>query len=535
MYVQAGGRRAWWRQHVSVEQLELKQLFVGAEAKMADLERATDAAPPPPPPMVLKLVVEDKVAEDKVVKKTEKKTKSLAPAPPPARECSALETRPGNYPQSDFKTGTYTQADLVMARRFEAVVSEDPVHEMKAEVDEKQADVDAATVAKEKAEKVDQAQLKTVFESLDADNNGYVSRKEWGEGLRENQDGLKKVFGVATLGEKQVDKQFKQLDESGSDSLTWNEMLAIRRPGGYPCCTKENVEEKKKRTELAAATKKLEAYMARPLPAKEMVPPLGDKVQTCKLSDGEASTSNWLGCSDARPDAGVLVAAPPTVKLGEKQSFGFVTVKFRFSPEQSAELGGADGIKTKLKKAFEQEDPKSCNKMVFTSPREKDKSVPVVTAWRFSRERFLQCPRTCALVRACIHASNEGDSNAHPWYSGHCASLSAQEDGQSKVPGQSEAVRPNEDELKIAYKWDVHVDVEELPEAEEVAVEGKDPETANSEDVDTLNESPTPTSKPKPTMARSRPTQRFWTEATLRVVVPGARYTDAAIPNLPAR
>ena len=35
-------------------------------------------------------------------------------------------------------------------------------------------------------------------------------------------------------------------------------------------------------------------------------------------------------------------------------------------------------------------------------------------------------------------------------------------------------------------------------------------------------------------MARSRPTQRFWTEATLRVVVPGARYTDAAIPNLPA-
>ena len=85
--------------------------------------------------------------------------------------------------------------------------------------------------------------------------------------------------------------------------------------------------------------------------------------------------SNWLGCSDAGPDAGVLVAAPPTVTLGEKQSFGFVTVKFRFSPEQSAELGGADGIKTKLKKAFEQEDPKSCNKMVFTSPREKDKSV----------------------------------------------------------------------------------------------------------------------------------------------------------------
>ena len=127
-----------------------------------------------------------------------------------------------------------------------------------------------------------------------------------------------------------------------------------------------------------------------------------------------------------------------------------MTVKFRFSPEQSAELGGADGIKTKLKKAFEQEDPKSCNKMVFTSPREKDKSVcgnsVAILTGTHPKNEFLQCPRTCALVRACIHASNEGDSNAHPWYSGHCASLSAQEDGQS---GQSKAVRPNEDELKF--------------------------------------------------------------------------------------
>ena len=129
-----------------------------------------------------------------VVKKKEKKTKSLAPAPPPARECSALETRPGTYPQSDFKTGTYTQADLVMARRLEAVVSEDPVHEMKAEVDKKQADVDAATAAKEKAEKAGSSAAQDGLRIARRRRNGYVSRNEWGEGLRENLDEFKKVF-----------------------------------------------------------------------------------------------------------------------------------------------------------------------------------------------------------------------------------------------------------------------------------------------------------------------------------------------------
>ena len=302
---------------------------------------------------------------------------------------------------------------------------------------------------------------------------------------------LKKFFGDDTEEKKkELEQQFNELDRDGSDSLTWNELAGAG----------EN-----QRLKLLGSEVISDAEYQKLVDMKQQYEVL---LQTCKLSDGEAS--NWLGCSDAGPDAGVLVAAPPTVTLGEKQNIGFVAVKLKFSDEQSVELGGAEGIKTKLKKAFEQEDFKSCNKMVFTSPREDGKSpcdtdVPIVTGTK-PKNAFLQCPRTCALLRACIHAETFPDD--HPWYSGHCS------------PSADDRPRPNEDELKIAYKWDVHVDVDELPEAEEVAVKGKDPETAELErstkDVE------------------ERQMQRFWTEATVRVVVPGARYTDAAIPNLPA-
>ena len=70
------------------------------------------------------------------------------------------------------------------------------------------------------------AQFKTLFDALDKDRNGRVSKKEWGEGIFKNRVLLAKYFGGASLGE--IGAAFARLDADGSGDLTWKEL----RSGG---------------------------------------------------------------------------------------------------------------------------------------------------------------------------------------------------------------------------------------------------------------------------------------------------------------
>jgi len=68
------------------------------------------------------------------------------------------------------------------------------------------------------------AELKALFDSLDADSDGKVSGKEWGSKVYEKQDLMKKFFGGATLSE--IGQAFNRIDTSGDDQLTWDEFEA---------------------------------------------------------------------------------------------------------------------------------------------------------------------------------------------------------------------------------------------------------------------------------------------------------------------
>lgn len=66
------------------------------------------------------------------------------------------------------------------------------------------------------------AELKRLFDELDKDGNGTVSKKEWGSALTQHASTLSTFFGGNTL--SQIGKKFKEIDTDGSGDLSWDEV-----------------------------------------------------------------------------------------------------------------------------------------------------------------------------------------------------------------------------------------------------------------------------------------------------------------------
>ena len=79
------------------------------------------------------------------------------------------------------------------------------------------------------------AQLKKIFQSIDADKSGSVSYTEWRKTVGERWESLKRFFGGYKQSE--VGLMFKKVDLDGSGDLTWDEfeyLLDLLLDGGGP-------------------------------------------------------------------------------------------------------------------------------------------------------------------------------------------------------------------------------------------------------------------------------------------------------------
>lgn len=68
------------------------------------------------------------------------------------------------------------------------------------------------------------AEFKALFDTLDKDDSGKISGKEWGSAVYSNQDVMKKYFGGSTL--KEIGTAFNRIDTDDNDQLTWDEFVA---------------------------------------------------------------------------------------------------------------------------------------------------------------------------------------------------------------------------------------------------------------------------------------------------------------------
>ena len=73
------------------------------------------------------------------------------------------------------------------------------------------------------------AELKSLFDQLDANADGRVSNAEWGASVHTFKDVLKKYFGGNTVAN--VDKLFRSIDANGTGSFTWEEFLKVADQG----------------------------------------------------------------------------------------------------------------------------------------------------------------------------------------------------------------------------------------------------------------------------------------------------------------
>ena len=68
------------------------------------------------------------------------------------------------------------------------------------------------------------AELKALFDSLDANQDGVISVQEWGDGVAKHKDVIAKFFGGATI--EEIGRQFARIDADSNKELSWDEMLA---------------------------------------------------------------------------------------------------------------------------------------------------------------------------------------------------------------------------------------------------------------------------------------------------------------------
>ena len=68
------------------------------------------------------------------------------------------------------------------------------------------------------------AELKALFDSLDANQDGVISVQEWGDGVAKHKDVIAKFFGGATI--EEIGRQFARIDGNNDEKLSWDEMMA---------------------------------------------------------------------------------------------------------------------------------------------------------------------------------------------------------------------------------------------------------------------------------------------------------------------
>jgi Ca2+-binding EF-hand superfamily protein len=73
------------------------------------------------------------------------------------------------------------------------------------------------------------AELKGLFETIDANSDGTVTADEWGAALSENAELIAKYFGGSGKkgsSKKTLTKAFKRLDTEGKNALSWDDFVA---------------------------------------------------------------------------------------------------------------------------------------------------------------------------------------------------------------------------------------------------------------------------------------------------------------------
>jgi Ca2+-binding EF-hand superfamily protein len=74
------------------------------------------------------------------------------------------------------------------------------------------------------AKEESKAELKTLWDSLDANADGKVDGKEWGSKVYANKDVMSKFFGGSDMAS--IGKGFNRIDSNNDDQLTWDEFTA---------------------------------------------------------------------------------------------------------------------------------------------------------------------------------------------------------------------------------------------------------------------------------------------------------------------
>ena len=70
-----------------------------------------------------------------------------------------------------------------------------------------------------------EAELRSLFVSLDSDGDGHVTRKEWGSAISKHAEVASRCFGGATLSE--IGAAFGAIDADDSGDLTWDEFKGV--------------------------------------------------------------------------------------------------------------------------------------------------------------------------------------------------------------------------------------------------------------------------------------------------------------------
>jgi len=116
------------------------------------------------------------------------------------------------------ETGRYVDP-AKLRRVLEEVASDEPAEEEKAAATDAAEDLLATALETEAG----RAELKALFETLDQNSDGKVTRKEWGKQLAANKEMIAKYFGGCSL--PALGRAFRRIDADGDGALVWDEFV----------------------------------------------------------------------------------------------------------------------------------------------------------------------------------------------------------------------------------------------------------------------------------------------------------------------
>ena len=129
--------------------------------------------------------------------------------------------------------GRLAERELALAKAEEVIAHQrGEIAQLKTAVAVAEGKADAADLAAQQlagalATASGEAELKQLFQSLDKNGDGKLTSKEWGAGVGKHAAMMQKYFGGRTTAE--IGRAFAKIDVDGSDSLTWDELVAFAR------------------------------------------------------------------------------------------------------------------------------------------------------------------------------------------------------------------------------------------------------------------------------------------------------------------